>query len=177
MTLFAARSELPFMHIVLGVTVQTPLPDFGYRLSGRRLLCVAGVTPDTCVSSGKRKASLFVVIEVPRFPMTRVVATLTTRPQLGLMRIGFRVASDAITCRITETFACMTVLAPDRFVPSRQWKARLVMVKIRNLPTFVHVTLIALLPLRPFVLVIFLVAGIASTTQALESLRATLMAI
>jgi hypothetical protein len=108
-TTFATVAEVAVVHIVL---VMATAASHGYQYFLVHRLHVAGVAiaPDLLVRPVQFEIGL-VVIEVPRFPIARVVASLAFRTQLALMRVFFFVARPAIRLGILERWFEVTFLA------------------------------------------------------------------
>ena len=177
MALLTAPSELPVVGVVLGVAVHAALADVcdGLALGGG--LGVTGRTSHLGVATCQGVFRAFVVVEIPRFPVTRVVAGLALRAQRGLVLVVFEVAIDAFAGCVLETFACMTVLANHTVVAPCQRKTRFAMVEQGDLPRGVVVAGLALLALRAFVLVVLLVAGVAGHRGLAEAGQALGVAV
>ena len=100
----------------------------------------------------------FVVVEIPQWPGTGVVAALATLSQFKLVPIFFFMTCIAVFGRILEPGGQMTTHAGGHNMPPSQHKARISMVELAHLPGAVVVARLAGLAQLRFVLVIFLVA-------------------
>jgi len=102
----------------------------------------------------------FIVVEIPIFPVTGVVAKLTTCSQRAFMRILFFVARPAVRLGILERGRGMALLALDQNVLSSKREAGLTVIERSLFPVIFLMTGFALLAFLTLVLVIFLMAGV-----------------
>jgi len=99
-----------------------------------------------------------IVVEIPIFPIARIVAIATIRAQRALMDVLLFVAGTAIRLGILKCSVQMTFLAFCQQVLPGKRKARHPMVEIGFFPGLFMMARFAFLALLPFVLVILLVA-------------------
>jgi len=120
-----------------------------------------------------------VVVELPAFPVDRVVAGFAFGPEAQLVRVVLPMTGHAFNLGIPEGRCDMTFLALDLGVFAKQWKPRESVVHTRVLPTAFVMTTRTLLSLLPFVLVILAMAREAVGPELLpiENSRMTQLAL
>lgn len=97
---------------------------------------MTGVAIRLLVPAIELEFGALVVIEVPRFPRTGVVARFTFLAQPALVDsiVVFLVAGDAVRWRITEQLRLVAFLAFHFHMHAEQWKARPAVIDQRIFP-------------------------------------------
>ena len=109
MTAFATVAEVAVVHIVL---VMTTAARCGHQHLFVHRFFVARITIAANLFMRPIQLEIgFAVIEVPGFPIARVVASLAFRTQLALVHVFFFVARPAIRLGILERRFDVTLLA------------------------------------------------------------------
>jgi len=154
MAVLAMIPECAIVFIILAVATDTA---DGQRHLGVSRRFMALRTADVLVFPFQFEIGS-IVVEIPIFPITRVVAISTIRAQRALMNILLFVAGTAIRLGILKCSVQMTFLAFCQQVLPGKRKTRHPMVEIGFFPGLLMVARFAFLALLPFVLVILLVA-------------------
>lgn len=155
MATFALQTEAPIVHIVLGVAASTGLGsiELGFHRPAVAISALRFFMSAIQLELGA------IVVKIPRFPATGVVAILTLRTEASLVHILLLMAAIACGGRIAESGCQMTLLALDLGMTAGELKARLGMIIGRILPEFFVMAALTLVAKLAIMLVILLVAG------------------
>lgn len=170
-TLLTAPAKLPVVHIVSAVTRDTLTAQGRGGFAFRCLLFVATFAGQFAVLTDQPIAGLLIMVEIPQGPGARVVTALTLNAKFLLVLVLFLVAREAVPRRILEARIQVATLARCGYVAPSQREACRRMVKLRNPPRTIIVTLFTGLAQLSLVLVVLLVAaeafhrGLSHATQ------------
>jgi hypothetical protein len=160
MTLFATRSELPFMHIVNAVTRKTSIAYWRNIRCIRGRLGMAGLTLHLAMSTIQPVFGLGVVIEAPDGPRSGVVTGFAAHTQLLFVCVILFMARGALARRVFVTACFMAAFAWNIDMPPGERKYGLAVVKPGDVPRLVAVTLFTLGASLAFVFVVFFMARV-----------------
>jgi hypothetical protein len=158
-TLFATGPKLAIVHVIRAVAADAGTADNRCIFSPRSGFLVTAVTGNLAVRTIQSISRPAIVIKVPNGPCTGVVAGFAAHSESLFVFVFILVARETVLWCILVTSCFMAPLTRGRDVPPREGKTRQRMVKLRGLPGFVAVALLALGALLALVLVVFFVAA------------------
>lgn len=120
---------------------------------------MAVVTSNAFMPAVQLKFGFLVVIEVPNFPITRIVASFTLRPKAKFMDVFFFMATYTFDFRILKCGRQMALFTLHLVMPASQRKLGFIVIKFRLRPGFFNVAILTLITQLTLVLVILLMAG------------------
>lgn len=155
MATIAVPAEPSVVHVVDLVTAHAGRAGAHPR---RHWTLVTSLALQPAVPAVERERRAPVMIEIPAFPGTRVVAILATRSETQLVLVVVAVTADACRGDVFKRRRQMALVASDLRVRAEQWKPRQTVIKQRTLPGTLVVAAIALPALLSLVLVVLFVA-------------------
>jgi len=126
MTALAIASEAAVVHVIVVMTAGT---GSGQAYLALHRLAMAGEAVDSFVPAIQLEACAFVVIEIPRLPVARVVALAAVRAEIEFVLVFFLVAGDAVAFRVLVGRGQVAFLALDLGVFAEQREARQAVVE------------------------------------------------
>lgn len=160
MTTFTLRAEPASMGIVFFMTGHTGRREDDARVRRRRMTVMAS---ESFVAAVQREAGAGVMIEVPDFPISRVVADVAPDPQLSTMDIVACVTSVAAKGRfVSVEDPFVATVARDRTMLAEQGIGCVAIVlEAHGFPVLFEMTAFACLAEPTLMFVVFPMAGIA----------------
>jgi hypothetical protein len=117
----AVRTKSPIVFIIVPVAIRTHRAD---GLLSLERLSMAAFASHHFVRAFQSEDSLRVVVELPEFPVDRVVAVVAGIRKTVFMRIVFRMAGDTLGVRVLKNVRIMTILALGLLVFAEQREVR-----------------------------------------------------
>ena len=154
-TTITLRAEASTVHVITRVTAKTCRTLFNFANKG---CSMAIQTTHFFVSAINLKLGASIMIEIPNFPIPRIVAILAERAKLFFMHIVFLMARKAVRLSLFKFASQMTFLALHWPVLAQQWELGLVMIKVFYFPRSLGMTIFTLLTFSAFMHIIALMA-------------------
>ena len=158
MATLAGLTKPAVVHVIPGMATTTGGRQLHILVRG---LFMAGQAIDAFVATIEFKSGALIVIVVPDFPATGVVAQATIGPQTPFMFVILQVTGDAGHLRILIRRRSVAFLALHILVFAEQGEFRQIVIEFRAGPGTLVMALHTVLAFLTFVLVVFLMTGVA----------------
>lgn len=158
MAAVALRPKPSFVFVVILMARDTGAADGG--LSPQRFF-VTGITVQGRMGTVQYEAGTRVVIKLPQFPVSGIVAALTFRAQSTLVDVLFLVAGNAGGGRVLKGQRQVAFSAGRDLVRAAQGECGRLMIECVHSPPFFRMAGFAFVALLPFMRVVLLVTGVA----------------